>query len=116
MTDQDMAAQIERELTAQVEAEVKAEMGRKRSAIADRLRREASEREYARKNARHPIQGPGDPVAEAKRRAIMDARAAADFERIRQLNSRPVEGGLVRDRRASIGPDAEGFTIKGSAR
>jgi hypothetical protein len=108
---EDVNAQIERELAAQVEAEVQAEMGRKRLEIARRLRREAEMREYDRINARHPIEGPGDPQIEAKRRAIMAEGAKADAEWMDRVNSRPVPGSLAA-RRADQKGGSGGFEIK----
>jgi hypothetical protein len=71
MTEDELNARIEAELNAQIDAELQAEVARKRMEIARRQRREAASREYDRINARHPIQGPGDPKAEAARRAAM---------------------------------------------
>jgi hypothetical protein len=53
--DEALNAKIESELNAQIDAELQAKL--------------------ARKLARHPIQGPGDPKAEAARRGAMDAGA-----------------------------------------
>src|SRR6266404_9196584 len=95
---EDVNAQIERELAAQVERELEAEMNRKRMEIVRRLRREAEMRDYDRINARHPIEGPGDPKLEAQRRAAMDARAKADNEHMDRVNARPVPGSLAATR------------------
>jgi hypothetical protein len=113
MTEAEFNAQVEAELNAQIEAELQAEMARKRAEIARRLRREAEMKEYDRINARHPIEGPGDPKAEAARRAAMDARARADMADMDRANSRPIEGSLLHQRsRASLIPGSEGFRIK----
>jgi hypothetical protein len=80
MTEDELNAKIESELNARIEARLQAERARERAAIAAQLRREAEMAEYDRINARHPIQGPGDPQVEAERRAAMDARAKADSE------------------------------------
>ena len=48
----------------------------------------------------------------AMRRAIMIAGAKADNEWMDRANARPVDGGLVRGPRASMGPGGEGFKIK----
>ena len=112
--NEDMNAQIERELAAQVERELEAEMSRKRFEIARRLRREAEMREYDRINARHPIEdkyGGLGPEGHAARLKAMAARAKADNEWMDRVNSRPVAGQLVRGPRASMG-GGEGFTIK----
>jgi hypothetical protein len=115
MTEVEFNAQVEAELQAQIEAELQAEMARKRMEIARRLRREAEMKEYDRINARHPIEGPGDPKAEAERRAAMDAGAKADKEWMDRVNSRPIDGSLVHQRsRAALVPGDEGFRIKGT--
>jgi hypothetical protein len=115
MTEQELfAAQVEAELQAQIDRELQAEMQAKRVEIARRLRREAVSREYERINARHPIQGPGDPKAEAARLARMDAGAKADAEWTQRVNSRPIEGSLVHQRqRADSAGGSAGFRIKG---
>jgi hypothetical protein len=108
-----MNAKVKSELDARVEAELAAEMARKREEIAFRLRREAAAKEYDRINARHPIEGPGDPKVEAARRAAMDKRAAEDMASMDRSNARVPDGSLVHQRpRASIGPGGEGFTVK----
>jgi predicted regulator of Ras-like GTPase activity (Roadblock/LC7/MglB family) len=114
MTDDEFNAQVEAELNKQIDAELRAEMAAKRLEIARRLRREATSREYDRINARHPIQGRGDPKAEAARVAAMRAGAARDAEWMARVNSRPIEGSLVHQRkRAALTPGSEGFKIKG---
>jgi hypothetical protein len=113
MTEAEFNAQVEAELNKQIDAELKIELAAKRQEIARRLRREAVSREYDRINARHPIQGPGDPKAEAERVAAMRAGAARDAEHMARVNSRPVEGSLEHRRRASLIPGSEGFRIKG---
>jgi hypothetical protein len=117
MTEAEFAAQVETELNAQIDRELQAEMAAKRLEIARRLRREAVSREYDRINARHPIQGKGDPVQEAERRKRMIAGAKADAEWMQRVNSRVIEGSLVHQRqRASIGPGEEGFEIRPARR
>jgi hypothetical protein len=112
MTEAELNAQVEAELNAQIEAELQAEMGRKRLEIARRLRREAEMKEYDRINARHPIEGPGDPVVEAKRRADMAARARADMASMDRSNARVPEGAARRGPRGSLTPGSEGFRVK----
>jgi hypothetical protein len=113
MTEEEFNAQVEAELNAQIDRELQAEMQAKRVEIARRLRREAVSREYDRINARHPIQRPGDPKAEAARRAAMAAGAKADKEWMDRVNSRPIDGSLLDQRkRAALVPGSEGFRIK----
>jgi hypothetical protein len=117
-TDQmsdDINAQVEAELQAQIERELQAELARKRMEIARRLRREAEMKEYDRINARHPIQGPGDPKVEAARRAAMDKRAAEDMAWMDRVNARPVAGSLAATRADQKG-GSSGFEIKRSPR
>jgi hypothetical protein len=115
MTEAELfAAQVESELNAQIDRELQIEMAAKRLEIARRLRREAVSREYARINARHPIEGPGDPVQEEARRKAMIAGARADAEWMQRVNSRPIEGSLVHQQKlAALTPGSEGFKIKG---
>ena len=114
MTEEEFNAQVEAELNAQIDRELQAEMQAKRVEIARRLRREAVSREYDRINARHPIQGPGDPKVEAARVAAMRAGAKADAEWMARVNAKPIEGSLVHQRkRAALTPGSEGFRIKG---
>jgi hypothetical protein len=113
MTEDEFNTKVEAELNAQIDRELQIERQAKREEIARRLRREAVSREYDRINARHPIQGPGDPKAEAARRAAMIAGAKKDAEWMARVNSRPVEGSLVHQRsRAALVPGSEGFRIK----
>jgi hypothetical protein len=77
MTEDEFNAQVDAELNKQIDAELQIERQAKREEIARRLRREAVSREYDRINARHPIQGPGDPKVEAARVAAMRAGGAA---------------------------------------
>jgi hypothetical protein len=113
MTEDEFNTKVEAELNAQIDRELQIELAAKRQEIARRLRREAVSREYDRINARHPIQGPGDPKVEAERRRQMDIRAKADKEWMDRVNSRPVEGSLLDQRsRASLAPGSEGFRVK----
>jgi hypothetical protein len=113
MTEDEFNTKVEAELNAQIDRELQIERQAKREEIARRLRREAVSREYDRINARHPIQGRGDPIQEAARVAAMRAGAARDAEHMARVNSRPVEGSLEHRRRASLIPGSEGFRIKG---
>jgi hypothetical protein len=113
MTEDEFNTKVEAELNAQIDRELQIERQAKRMEIARRLRREAVSREYDRINARHPIQGPGDPKAEAARVAAMRAGAQRDAEHMARVNSRPVEGSLLDQRkRAALVPGSEGFRIK----
>src|ERR1700738_1118971 len=113
MTEDELNAQVEAELNAQIDAELQAELVRKRMEIARRLRREAASRQYDRINARHPIEGPGDPKVEAARRAAMDAAVKKDMADMDRANSRVIEGSLVHQRsRAALVPGGEGFEIR----
>jgi hypothetical protein len=113
---EDMNAQIERELQAQVERELQAEMAKKRFEIARRLRHEAEMKEYARINARHPIEGPLAGLTPEQHQARLDAMAAgvkADMESMNRSNSKPIEGSLLdQQRRADSKGGSAGFRIK----
>jgi hypothetical protein len=115
-TEAKFNAQVEAELAAQVEAELQAEMGRKRAEIAARLRREAFSKEMNRINQRHPIEdkyGGLGPEGHAARLKAMEAGSKADREWMDRVNSRPVDGSLLDQRRRadSAGGNA-GFRIK----
>jgi hypothetical protein len=114
MTEDEFNTKVEAELNAQIDRELQIERQAKREEIARRLRREAVSREYDRINARHPIQGPGDPKVEAARVAAMRAGAKADAEWMARVNAKPIEGSLVHQRkRAALTPGSGGFRIKG---
>jgi hypothetical protein len=103
------------EFDAMVEAELAADFRiakeNKRAEIAERLRREESRKHYDKINARHPIEGPGDPKFEAERRRVMAERARADNEQMDRANARVVDGNLKAQRAAAAG-GRSGFTIK----
>jgi hypothetical protein len=71
-----------------------ADRANERAAVAAQMRQAAAMEHNRRINARHPIEGLGDPQAEEKRRRDMTARAQADFERMAAIHSRPVSGDL----------------------
>jgi len=84
-------------------------MNRKRVEIAARLRREAEMRDYVASTLAIPFEGPGDPVLKPSvARTWMRGRRRIN-EWMDRVNSRPIEGGLARGRRASIGPGDEGL-------
>ena len=103
------------EFDAMVEAELAADFRiakeNKRAEIAERLRREESRKHYDKINARHPIEGPGDPKFEAERRRVMAERARADNEQMDRANARVVDGNLKAQRAAKAGGSA-GFKIR----
>jgi hypothetical protein len=114
MTEEELTRIVESKLEARLAARKQAEEARLREEIAAEIRREENRKWHERVNARHPIQGPGDPVVEAKRRADMDARAKADCEHMSRINARPVEGTLAHARRrADAAGGGTGFKIKG---
>jgi hypothetical protein len=116
MTEAEFNAQVDAELNAKIEAELQAELARKRAEIAFRLRREAAAKEYDRINAKHPIEdkyGGLGPEGHAARLAAMDAARVADKEWHDRVNSRPIEGSLLDQRkRAALTPGSEGFEIR----
>jgi hypothetical protein len=114
MTEAELNTIVESKLADRLAARLQADRERVRAEVIADLRREAERKHYDRINARHPIEGLGDPKVEAARRAAMDARAKADFEHMDAVNSRPVEGSLMHQRsRAALVPGSEGFRVKG---
>jgi hypothetical protein len=114
MTEDELNAIVESKLADRLAARLQADRERVRADVIADLRREAERKHYDRINARHPIEGPGDPRVEAARRAAMDLRARADNEHMDRVNSRPVEGSLMHQRsRAALVPGSEGFRVKG---
>jgi hypothetical protein len=113
MTEDELNAIVESKLADRLAARLQADRERVRMDVIMELRREADREWYNRINARHPIQGPGDPKVEAARRAAMDAAAKLDSEWMNRVNSRPVAGSLLDQRsRAALTPGSEGFRIK----
>jgi hypothetical protein len=113
MTEDELNAIVESKLDARHAARLQADREAVRLEVIRELRRESERAWYERINRRHPIEGPGDPKAEAARVAAMRAGAIADAEWMARVNSRPIEGSLEHRRRASLTPGSEGFRIKG---
>jgi hypothetical protein len=113
MTEDELNAIVESKLADRLAARLQADREAVRTEVIMELRREAEREWYDHINAKHPIEGPGDPRLEAKRRADMAARAKADNEWMDRVNSRPVEGSLLHQRsRAALTPGGEGFRFK----
>jgi hypothetical protein len=113
MTEEELARIVESKLADRLAMRKQAEEARLRAEIAAEIRREIDREHYEKINRRHAIQGPGDPVVEAKRRADMDARAKADCEHMDRVNARPVEGTLAHARRrADAAGGGMGFKIR----
>jgi hypothetical protein len=111
MTEEELSKIVESKLEGRLAARLAADRARVREEVVAELRREAAAKEYDRINARHPIQGPGDPKVEAERRRLMDERARADAAFMDRANARPVDGDLRAQRAAHKG-GRSGFTIK----
>jgi len=112
MTEEELAAIVESKLADRLAARLAADRERVRAEVVAELRREAERAHYDKINARHAIQGPGDPVVEAKRRADMLKRAHADNEAMNRANSRPVAGSLAATRAADRAGGGANFRIK----
>ena len=112
MTEEELSVIVESKLADRLAARLAADRERVRMEVIAELRREEDRKWYDRINARHPIQGPGDPVVEAKRRADMLARAQSDMEHMNRSNSRPAPGSLAATRAADRAGGAAGFKIK----
>jgi hypothetical protein len=114
MTEDELSAIVESKLADRHAARLQADRERIRMEVIRELRREEERKWYARINAKHPIETAGDPKAEAARVAAMRVGAARDAEHMARVNSRPVEGSLVHQRkRVALTPGSEGFRIKG---
>jgi hypothetical protein len=113
MTEDELNAIVEAKLADALAARLQADRERVRMEVIMELRREAERAHYDRINAKHPIEGPGDPRLEAQRIAEMNRRARADMEHMDKSNSRPIEGSLLDQRkRAALTPGSEGFEIR----
>jgi hypothetical protein len=114
MTEDELNAIVESKLADRLAARLQADRERVRVEVIMEIRRKAERAWYDRINAKHPIETAGDPKAEAARLAAMDARAKADNEHMDRVNSRPIEGSLLdQRRRAALVPGSEGFRFKG---
>jgi hypothetical protein len=70
MTEEELNAIVESKLADRLAARLAADRERVRAEVVAELRREADRAHYDRINARHPIQGPGDPVVESLEAAM----------------------------------------------
>jgi hypothetical protein len=113
MTEAELNALVETKLADQLAARLQADRDRVRMEVIMELRRKAEREWYDRINAKHPIETAGDPKVEAARVAAMRAGAQRDAEWMARVNSRPIEGSLVHQRkRAALTPGSEGFKFK----
>src|ERR1700730_8043294 len=116
MTEDELAQIVEAKLADRLAARLQADRERVRAEVIMELRREAEREHYDRINAKHPIEdkyGGLGPEGHAARLRAMDARSRAAAAHMDEVNSRPVEGGLLDQRsRAALVPGAEGFRIK----
>jgi hypothetical protein len=116
MTEDELNAIVESKLADRLAARLKADRDRVRMEVISELRREAERKHYDRINARHPIEdkyGGLGPEGHAARLKAMDAARVADKEWHDRVNSRPVSGSLLDQRkRAALVPGSEGFRIK----
>ena len=114
MNDAELNAIVEAKLEAELAARLQADRNRIRMEVVDAIRREAERAHHEKINRRHPIEdkwgGLGRAGHEARLKA-MDARRAADYAHMDEVNSRPVPGSLAHQR--SLIPGSEGFRIKG---
>ena len=115
MTEEELNALVEAKLAERLEARLQADRNRIREEVISALRREAERAHYTKINAKHPIEdkygGLGREGHEA-RIAAMRAGAARDAAHMAEVNSRPIPGSLVHQRKqAALGGGAEGFEI-----
>jgi hypothetical protein len=111
--------EVEAALNAEIEKELQAERDRRRAEIAAKLRHKAAMEHLDRVNAKHPIEnqyaGLTREQHEARQKAMLEGSRLAN-EKMDRANSRSVEGDLLHQRRASIGPGGEGFKFKPAGR
>jgi hypothetical protein len=116
MNEQELNAIVDAKLEAELAARLAADRQRVKMQVVDQIRREAERAHYARINARHPIENKYSGLTAEQheaRIAAMRAGAARDAEHMARVNSRPVEGSLVHQRKqAALTPGSEGFAIK----
>jgi hypothetical protein len=116
MTENELNAIVESKLAEALAARLQADRQRIREEVITALRREAERAHHDKINRRHPIEdrfGGLGLEGHAARLKAMDARAKAANAHMDEVNSRPVEGGLLDQRsRAALVPGHEGFRIK----
>ena len=116
MTEQELNTIVEAKLADQLAARLEADRDRVRMEVVREIRRKAEREWYDRINAKHPIEdkyGGLGPEGHAARLAAMRAGAQRDAEWMARVNSRPIEGSLVHQRkRAALTPGSEGFKFK----
>jgi hypothetical protein len=116
MTEDELNTIVEAKLADRLAARIQADRERVRAEVVAGIRREAERAHHARINARHPIEdkyGGLGPEGHAARLAAMDRRVRADMEHMDRVNSRPIEGSLLDQRkRAALTPGEEGFRFK----
>jgi hypothetical protein len=116
MTEQELNAIVESKLEEQLAARLQADRNRIREEVISALRREAERAHYARINARHPIEDRYSGLTAEQheaRIAAMRAGAARDAAHMAEVNSRPIPGSLVHQRKqAALTPGSEGFKFK----
>jgi hypothetical protein len=116
MTAEELDAIVESKLADRLAARLQADRDRVRAEVIMELRREEDRAHYARINARHPIEdkyGGLGPEGHAARLKAMDAARVADKEWHDRVNSRPVDGSLLdQRRRADSKGGSAGFRFK----
>jgi hypothetical protein len=116
MTEQELDALVESKLADRLAARLQADRERIRLEVVSELRREEDRKWYNRVNAKHPIEDKYSGLGaegHAARIAAMRIGAARDAAHMAEVNSRPIEGSLVHQRkRAALTPGSEGFKFK----
>jgi hypothetical protein len=116
MTEQELNTIVEAKLADQLAARLQADRDRVKLEVVMELRRKAEREWYERVNKKHPIENKYSGLTaeqHAARIAAMRAGAARDAEHMARVNSRPIEGSLVHQRkRAALTPGSEGFKFK----
>jgi hypothetical protein len=116
MTEDELNKIVEAKLADQLAARLQADRERVRLEVIMEIRRKAEREWYDRINAKHPIEdkyGGLGPEGHAARLAAMDAAARKTCAEMDAVNSRPIEGSLLDQRkRADSAGGSAGFEIR----
>ena len=116
MTEDELNRIVEAKLADRLAARLQADREAVRTEVVMGLRREAEREWYARINARHPVEdkyGGLGPEGHAARLKAMAEGAKRDKEWHDRVNSRPIEGSLLdQRRRADSKGGSAGFRVK----
>jgi hypothetical protein len=116
MTEDELAQIVDAKLADALAARLEADRARVRADVIAELRRAEERAWYDRVNRRHPIEDKYSGLGaegHAARIAAMRIGAARDAAHMAEVNSRPIPGSLVHQRKqAALTPGSEGFKFK----